>query len=87
MLRQAVAHGVGGVVADYARVGSDWGFSLSNVEAPVTLLQGSADGMVPPAHAEVLRSSLGTATLRIVPGAGHFLPITHADEIIGTLSA
>ena len=86
MLRQAVAHGVGGVVADYARVGSDWGFSLSNVEAPVTLLQGSADGMVPPAHAEVLRSSLGTATLRIVPGAGHFLPITHADEIIGTLS-
>ncbi|HXZ61920.1 MAG TPA: alpha/beta hydrolase [Acidimicrobiales bacterium] len=85
MLRQAVAHGVGGVVADYARVGSDWGFPLSDVDMPVSLLQGSADGMVPPAHAEVLRALLPAATLRVIPGAGHFLPITHGAEIIDSV--
>ena len=86
MLRQAVAHGVAGVVADYARVGSAWGFEPEDVELPVTLLQGSSDSMVPPAHAEVLRSSLRASALKVLPGAGHFLPVTHAAQIVGTLT-
>jgi len=86
MLRHAVAQGVGGVVADYARVGGDWGFDLADVGLPVTLLQGSSDSMVPPVHAEVLRASLGAATLHVIPGAGHFLPITHAAEIVASLT-
>ncbi len=85
MMRNAMANGVAGVVADYARVATDWGFALGDVGVPVTLLQGSADGMVPPEHAAVLRSALPAATLRVLPGAGHFLPITHAGEIMDSL--
>jgi pimeloyl-ACP methyl ester carboxylesterase len=87
MLRRAVRHGVGGVVADYRCVGGAWGFALADVTTPVTLLQGSADGMVPPAHAELLRAQLGAASLRVLPGAGHFLPLTHAEEIVASLGA
>ena len=82
-----MAQGVGGVVADYGRVGAAWGFDLADVELPVTLLQGSSDSMVPPAHAEVLCGSLRAATLEVLPDAGHFLPVTHATEIVGTLTA
>ncbi len=85
MLRRAVAHGTRGVVADYARVGSDWGFSLHEIDAAVRMLQGSADAMVPPSHAELVRASLPSASLRTLAGAGHFLPITHAEEIVRTV--
>lgn len=87
MLHAAVQHGAGGVVADYRRVGSDWGFSLHDVARPVTVLQGAADGMVPARHAELLAADLGEARLRVIADAGHFLPLTHAEEIVASLDA
>ena len=87
MLRRAVRHGVRGVVADYRCVGAAWGFALGDVTTRVTLLQGSADRMVPPAHAELLRAQLGAGSLRVLPGAGHFLPLTHAEDIVASLGA
>jgi pimeloyl-ACP methyl ester carboxylesterase len=82
MLGHAVLHGVGGVVADYRRIGAAWGFALDDVGIPVTVVQGSADSMVPPAHAERLHGALRGSTLEVLPGAGHFLPLSHADELM-----
>jgi pimeloyl-ACP methyl ester carboxylesterase len=86
MLHAATRRGTAGVVADYRCIGSDWGFALGDVTFPVTLLQGDADGMLPPSHAERLAEELGSARLHSIPGAGHFLPITHAAEIVASLS-
>ena len=85
MLREAVRDGARGVVADYRRIGTDWGFRLSEVVEPITVLQGRADGMLPPSHAELLAAELPNAKLVMIDGASHFLPLTDPDAILQTL--
>lgn len=85
MLKEAVRQGPAGVVADYRRFGGDWGFRLAEVKVPVTVLQGSADGMLPPQHASLLAAELADADLRVIVGASHFLPMTHPEAVLGAV--
>ncbi len=85
-LRGAAAHGVGGLVDDYAVAGGSWGFRPEDVAAPVTLFQGAEDTLVPMAHAEHLAGRLPQGRLVVVPGAGHFLLHTHLDDVLGALA-
>ncbi len=84
-LRAAFAGGVAGTVDDYRRLGTDWGFRLADVRAPVTLWQGTADRLVPPSHARALAELLPAAQVRKVPGAGHFLLHHHAQTVLASL--
>jgi pimeloyl-ACP methyl ester carboxylesterase len=68
-----------GYVDDMQALASAWGFELESIAAPVHLLQGTDDLMVPPAHAEWLRDHIPGASLRLLPGQGHLLQPFHAD--------
>lgn len=46
---------------------------------PVTLLYGAADGLTLPATAEAYRSAIPQARARIMPGAGHLLPMERPE--------
>jgi pimeloyl-ACP methyl ester carboxylesterase len=49
----------------------DWGFDPSEVAVPTSLWQGTADLMVPCAHAEHLAALMPQATLHLEEGEGH----------------
>ncbi len=82
-VREAVRAGGAGVAADYAAIGQPWGFEPEAVHAPVTVWHGEDDPLVPLSHARLLSERLPHADLRMLPGGGHFLPVTHAAEILG----
>lgn len=71
-----------GVVEEYLVEYRPWGFSLSDVDVPVTLWQGGDDHLVPPHWAEVLTSALPHAHLRLVPEAGHFVAYDRWSEVL-----
>lgn len=49
---------------------------LARVSAPVLLLHGAADALMPLAAAQALAQALPRARLQVLPGAGHALPLT-----------
>lgn len=48
-----------------------WGFDPATITAPVLLVHGGADRMVPSAHGRQLAALCPTAELRVVPDEGH----------------
>jgi len=48
-----------------------WGFDVEQVRAPVLLVHGDADRIVPPAHSQWLARQWPAAELRLRPGDGH----------------
>lgn len=53
---------------------------IGAIEAPVLILHGDADSVIPPAHAEALAQARPAAELEIFPGAGHDLAWHDAAE-------
>lgn len=74
-----------GVVEEYLAWARPWGFALDSIATPVTLWQGDDDHLVPPEWAGRLADGLPHATLRRVPDAGHFLLLTHGEDILRDL--
>ncbi|WAB83496.1 alpha/beta hydrolase [Microcella daejeonensis] len=70
----------GGAVDDDVAFVTDWGFPLSAVAAPVTLAHGSADRIIPVAHAAMLAERLRDARLAIHDGDGHVSVLEHLRE-------
>lgn len=65
------AHGPDGLIDDDVAFASPWGFDLAEVAAPVLVVQGALDRVVPPAHGEWMARMLPHAELRVRPGDGH----------------
>lgn len=82
---EALRAGARGTVADYRILGTDWDLDGSAITCPLTLWQGEADRLVPPAHAEVLQARLPQARLMRLPGCGHFLLRTNARDVFASL--
>jgi len=58
---------------------------LKEIQAPTLILFGEHDKVVPPGNAELLAREIGSNTIRILPGAGHFFPLEvpeAANEVI-----
>jgi pimeloyl-ACP methyl ester carboxylesterase len=74
----AVAAGPGPLNDDDLAYAGDWGFDPATITAPVLLVHGSDDRMVPSAHSAWLAGRIPSAELLIEPGAGHIsvLPAT-----------
>ncbi|WP_224243574.1 alpha/beta fold hydrolase [Hyalangium gracile] len=68
---RAGSAGPDGLVDDDIAFVSPWGFELGRVAAPVLLVQGGEDRVVPPAHAERLLRLCPTAELWLRPRDGH----------------
>ena len=74
--------GPGGVVDDYRVLDSPWGFDPAQIQQPVQIWQGDADGLVPAVWAQRLAKCIPHSNLRMCPGEGHFLPLAHYREIL-----
>ena len=69
--QRAGQDGTDGLVDDDVAYASLWGVDLSAVTAPVLLVQGGQDRMVPPSHVELLRRALPHAEVWLRPHDGH----------------
>jgi pimeloyl-ACP methyl ester carboxylesterase len=68
---RAGAAGQDGLIDDDVAFVTPWGFDLERIEAPVLLVQGGADRVVPPSHAEWLLRHIPPAELWLRPHDGH----------------
>lgn len=69
--QHAMAAGPDGLIDDDVAYVTPWGFDLAAVTAPVLLIQGGQDRVVPPTHAQWLREQLPGAQLWERPHDGH----------------
>ncbi len=81
----ASAHGTAGTIDDYRAVGSDWGFDLGSVRAPVALFTGDDDTAVPPAIVEQVATLLPSVSVHHLPDTGHYVMVEHTPAVIATL--
>ena len=71
---------------DFEIFAADWGFSLGDIAVKVHYWQGGVDRNVPARHAELMASRTPGAELHRYPSEGHFLIITHINEILATIT-
>jgi pimeloyl-ACP methyl ester carboxylesterase len=68
---RAQGDGADGHVDDDVAFVSPWGFAVDNVDAPVLLIQGGKDRVIPPAHAFALNEQLAHGELWLRRRDGH----------------
>ena len=74
----ATDHGPGGLVDDDISYVTPWGFDPAQAGAPVLLVHGRLDGIVPAAHGEWLARRLPLTELRLTSGDGHISVLNSA---------
>lgn len=74
-----------GLVDDDIALVRPWGVELADVRAPVLLVQGRRDRVIPPAHAELLAAALPDARIWWRDEAGHVAVLGAARDAIGWL--
>jgi pimeloyl-ACP methyl ester carboxylesterase len=70
---------------DLVLFGRDWGFELNDVTIPITFWGGTFDLIVPHLHAHRQYRRVRNATLRTVPGRGHFAGYTNPGEVLDAI--
>ncbi|TDW92307.1 alpha/beta fold hydrolase [Kribbella sp. VKM Ac-2566] len=68
-----------GQIDDDASYARPWGCGVEAITAPVLLLHGTADRIIPADHGRWLAAHCPTATLRVREGASHFTIVEHAE--------
>jgi pimeloyl-ACP methyl ester carboxylesterase len=58
---------------------------LAEVAVPAIVLHGTRDRLFPLESARRLAQGLPQAELRVIPGAGHVLPLTHGETVVGAV--
>jgi pimeloyl-ACP methyl ester carboxylesterase len=87
MFRHAARQGAAGWVDDTLAHALPWGFKPSWIGARTTVWFGEGDRLAEREHSEHLARTLKHATLRLVPDAGHSLPIAHWADVLDDLLA
>ncbi|GAA1805118.1 alpha/beta hydrolase [Agromyces neolithicus] len=81
------AFGPGGLVDDDVALAAPWGFELGDVRAPVLVVQGADDRVIPPAHGEWLARWIPGAELWLRPSDGHISVLDAMPEALDWLLA
>ncbi len=74
-----------GIVEEYRAWALPWGFALADISTQVEVWQGTEDHLVPMEWSQRLAQSLPSAQLHVVPGAGHFLLVDHAEDVLNSV--
>lgn len=77
--------GVDGMVDDYLTACRPWGFDPAAIERPVSIWHGAEDRITPSRASRALAAAIGSSSLRIVPGEGHFFMRRRLEEIVTPL--
>lgn len=67
----ASAAGAEGLIDDELSIVAPWGFAVAAITAPVLLVQGGQDRLIPPAHADWLLRQMRDSELWLRPNDGH----------------
>ena len=82
LMAAALSTGIWGWHDDDLAFTQDWGFSIDDVMAPVTVWQGRQDAMVPFAHGEWLGRRVPNARSMLLVDEGHLSLVLRFDEIV-----
>ena len=82
---EATRQGIDAFVHELKLVSRPWGFRLQDIRVPVTIWQGDADNSTPIGMATAMAEAIPHASLRILPGEGHLIFLTHWPEIVEDL--
>lgn len=85
VVRPAVEAGPGGLIDDDLAYVTPWGADPAKVIAPVLLLHGSQDRVVPSSHGKWLARRCPSAELRLFPDDGHISVLNSAEMALGWL--
>jgi pimeloyl-ACP methyl ester carboxylesterase len=80
---ECFAHGSAGLVRDSELLYRSWAFDVSTIERRVHMWQGLDDRLVPDPINKAVADRMPGAVWHPVDGAGHFVAIGSADEILG----
>jgi pimeloyl-ACP methyl ester carboxylesterase len=84
--RETVGRGPEGYARDlFLLYVAPWGFRPEEIEAPTQIWHGDADQAVSPRIAEFFDETIPHSRLHMIPGAGHLLLWSHAEEILSSL--
>jgi pimeloyl-ACP methyl ester carboxylesterase len=78
VVRAALAGGTGGLVDDDLAYVAPWGCDPARITAPLLLVHGERDRMVPVTHSAWLAGHCPAAEFRRSPGDGHLSVLRHA---------
>jgi pimeloyl-ACP methyl ester carboxylesterase len=81
-LVEAFRRGSDGPTADMVLLGRPWGFALREIEPEVSLWQGEADTLVPPAMGRYLAAQIPRCRATMLPGEGHLLIIDRMPDLV-----
>lgn len=84
-IREGFRQGSRGVAQDDTLINRDWGFDLRRVQPRIDIWHGDADVNVPIHAAEYLRDTLPNVRATFLPGQGHFLLLSHWEEVLSAL--
>ncbi|MCE7009606.1 alpha/beta hydrolase [Kibdelosporangium philippinense] len=83
----AIDAGPEGLIDDDLAYVTPWGCDPNQITAPMLLIHGDDDRMVPATHSKWLKTRCATAELRLSPGDGHISVLDRAREALEWLSA
>ncbi|MFL6128784.1 MAG: alpha/beta fold hydrolase [Mycobacteriales bacterium] len=84
--QEALSAGFPGVVDDVLCMVTPWGFRPATIDAPVLVVHGTKDRIVPSTHGEWLARHLGAAELWLRPGDGHIAVLNSCPAALGWLA-
>ncbi|WP_410638953.1 alpha/beta fold hydrolase [Amycolatopsis sp. lyj-346] len=84
--RAAIADGPGGLIDDDLAYVTPWGCDPGRITAPVLLVHGEQDRMIPATHSAWLAGRLPAAEYRPAPGEGHLSVLHHAADALTWLA-
>jgi pimeloyl-ACP methyl ester carboxylesterase len=87
-IADAMRAGARGARQDLLLYVRDWRIPLNDVDLPMDIWHGEADGIVPVSHSRWYTAHLRNACIHYLPKEGHYsLPMRHTEEILRTLLA
>jgi pimeloyl-ACP methyl ester carboxylesterase len=85
---ETIARGPEGYARDlFLLYVAPWGFRPEEITVPTRIWHGDEDAAVSPRIAEFFAETIPRSRLHLIPGAGHLLLWSHAEEILRSLSS
>ncbi len=85
-MAEAMRQGIDGFAQDIFNEGQPWAFEPAAIVAPVRVLHGETDTLLPLAHSRFNAAAVPTATLEIVPEHGHISILGELPDFAAALA-